>query len=201
MSCPDDLPIYYPPFFESSDDFADSAVGDPRTALYPPLSSQLHPRRIFTRQNSDGNIRPLNPHLFTSHHHQVYQSTQSFTNVPLHQQWPRESQSWSPQYHSVPASLKQPDDHLHYPPFSAPSSFPQNRLSPSTLHHPKRTAPGNRLAFTETVDPTTGLLLRTPEHPRLRTAQACQKCRLRKAKVRDLPKNFQSRYDESLTTL
>ena len=193
----DDLPIYYPPFSESSDNFADSAVGEPRTALYPTLSSQLHPRRIYARQNSEGNIRPLNPHLFTAHHHQVYQSSQSFTNVPPHHQWPRESQSWAPPYHPVPASMKHPDGHLHYPPFSTPSPFPQSRVSPSAFHHQKRTspgggltAPGNRLAFTETVDPSTGLLLRTPEHPRLRTAQACQKCRLRKAKVRHLPSNL-----------
>jgi hypothetical protein len=187
----DDLSIHYPPFSESSDKFADSAVGEPRTALYP---TQLHPRRIFARQNSEGNIRPLNPHLFTPHHHhQVYHSSQSFTNLPPHHQWPRDPQAWSPQYHPIPIPLKQPDGHPYYPPFPNPSPFPQSRVLPSALHQPKRTSPavgltspGNRLAFTETVDPNTGLFLRTPEHPRLRTAQACQKCRLRKAKVRDL---------------
>ena len=34
------------------------------------------------------------------------------------------------------------------------------------------------------LDPTTGEFHRTVEHPRLRTAQACEKCRIRKAKVR-----------------
>ena len=183
----------YPPFSESSDILADSAVGEPRTALYPTLSSQLHPRRIFARQNSEGTIRPLNPHLFTAHHHpQIYQSFHSFTNVPPQQHWPRNSQPWPLQY-SAPSSVKQPDGHLHYPPLSSRSPLPHPQLSPSAHHQGKRTSsggglssPGNRLAFTETVDPSTGLLLRTPEHPRLRTAQACQKCRLRKAKVRDL---------------
>ena len=181
----DDLLTHYAPFTESSDKFADSAVGEPRQVLYP---TQLHPRRIFARQNSEGNIRPLNPRLFTSHH-QIYQPVQSFTNVPPHQlhQWPQDSQSWSPQSHSVPVSLKQA------------TPFPQSRLSPSTFHHTKRTSPGggftaqsNRIAFTESVDPSTGLVFRTPEHPRLRTAQACQKCRLRKAKVRDLAPQLQT---------
>ncbi len=33
------------------------------------------------------------------------------------------------------------------------------------------------------LDPSTGVFQRTMEHPRLRTAQACEKCRTRKAKV------------------
>ncbi|THH14081.1 hypothetical protein EW146_g6214 [Bondarzewia mesenterica] len=32
------------------------------------------------------------------------------------------------------------------------------------------------------LDPSTGVFSRAPEHPRMRTAQACEKCRLRKAK-------------------
>ncbi|KAJ7763138.1 hypothetical protein DFH07DRAFT_956510 [Mycena maculata] len=42
--------------------------------------------------------------------------------------------------------------------------------------------PAPRIALAGSLDPTTGIFYRTPEHPRLRTAQACEKCRTRKAK-------------------
>ena len=42
---------------------------------------------------------------------------------------------------------------------------------------------GPRLTLAGSLDPATGIFYRTPEHPRLRTAQACEKCRTRKAKV------------------
>ncbi|KAJ6531365.1 hypothetical protein DFH09DRAFT_1183446 [Mycena vulgaris] len=44
--------------------------------------------------------------------------------------------------------------------------------------------PQPRITLAGSLDPTTGIFYRTPEHPRLRTAQACDKCRTRKAKVR-----------------
>jgi hypothetical protein len=40
-----------------------------------------------------------------------------------------------------------------------------------------------RITIGGSLDPATGIFYRTPEHPRLRTAQACEKCRSRKAKV------------------
>ncbi|KAJ7474788.1 hypothetical protein FB451DRAFT_1397663 [Mycena latifolia] len=42
--------------------------------------------------------------------------------------------------------------------------------------------PPPRMTLAGSLDPTTGIFYRTPEHPRLRTAQACDKCRTRKAK-------------------
>ncbi|KAJ3793714.1 hypothetical protein GGU11DRAFT_748663 [Lentinula aff. detonsa] len=42
--------------------------------------------------------------------------------------------------------------------------------------------PGTQHTLAGSLDPTTGVFYRTPEHPRLRTAQACEKCRTRKAK-------------------
>ncbi|KAJ7038357.1 hypothetical protein C8F04DRAFT_1255941 [Mycena alexandri] len=42
--------------------------------------------------------------------------------------------------------------------------------------------PAPRITLAGSLDPTTGIFYRTPEHPRLRTAQACEKCRTRKAK-------------------
>ncbi|KAF7324983.1 hypothetical protein MKEN_00540700 [Mycena kentingensis (nom. inval.)] len=45
---------------------------------------------------------------------------------------------------------------------------------------PRLPSPPPRL--TGSLDVATGIFYRTPEHPRLRTAQACEKCRTRKAK-------------------
>ncbi|KAF8123887.1 hypothetical protein EV363DRAFT_1355009 [Boletus edulis] len=39
-----------------------------------------------------------------------------------------------------------------------------------------------RSALHGRLDPTTGIFCRAAEHPRIRTAQACNKCRVRKAK-------------------
>ncbi|KAJ7929540.1 hypothetical protein B0H13DRAFT_1859534 [Mycena leptocephala] len=59
-----------------------------------------------------------------------------------------------------------------------------------------------RITIGGSLDPATGIFYRTPEHPRLRTAQACEKCRSRKAKcsgehpscsrclVRGLPREY-----------
>lgn len=38
-------------------------------------------------------------------------------------------------------------------------------------------------AMAGSLDVTTGVYQRVPDHPRVRTAQACEKCRIRKAKV------------------
>ncbi|KAJ7763146.1 hypothetical protein DFH07DRAFT_812885 [Mycena maculata] len=40
-----------------------------------------------------------------------------------------------------------------------------------------------RVTLAGSLDPSTGIFYRAPEHPRLRTANACKKCRTRKAKV------------------
>ncbi|KAJ3901911.1 hypothetical protein F5879DRAFT_287229 [Lentinula edodes] len=41
---------------------------------------------------------------------------------------------------------------------------------------------GMQRTLAGSLDPSTGVFYRMPEHPRLRTAQACEKCRTRKAK-------------------
>ncbi|KAF8344969.1 hypothetical protein F5887DRAFT_968783 [Amanita rubescens] len=66
---------------------------------------------------------------------------------------------------------------------SYPSAYHQPRLTPP----PAPVTPGSqnggpRLTLAGSLDPSTGIFYRTPEHPRLRTAQACEKCRTRKAK-------------------
>ncbi|OSC96683.1 hypothetical protein PYCCODRAFT_1259471 [Trametes coccinea BRFM310] len=44
------------------------------------------------------------------------------------------------------------------------------------------TTPSSSWTLSGSLDPATGVFQRSVEHPRLRTAQACEKCRIRKAK-------------------
>jgi len=44
-------------------------------------------------------------------------------------------------------------------------------------------SPLPRCTLRGSLDPTTGIFYRAPERTRIRTAQACDKCRTRKAKV------------------
>ncbi|KAF8123920.1 hypothetical protein EV363DRAFT_1355119, partial [Boletus edulis] len=63
--------------------------------------------------------------------------------------------------------------HVRNPVFSLPlvmSDMPLDIDLPHSLHG--------------ALDPTTGIFYRAAEHPRMRTAQACNKCRVRKAKQR-----------------
>jgi hypothetical protein len=66
--------------------------------------------------------------------------------------------------------------------------YPHRMQFPSWLSQfdappPRDDPPVPRITLAGSLDPTTGIFYRTPEHPRLRTAQACEKCRARKAKV------------------
>ena len=164
-----------------SDRLADSAA-EGRTVLYP---SQLHPHPLFTRQENAGpsiQNRSLEPHILNPHH-SVYHSPSPFT-PPQQQHTP---QNWPP-YDSYPQNYS-------YAPYPSPSPFPAPRLSPPPIHHTpihfkstpniSSTSPQiQRMTLAGSLDPSTGIFYRTPEHPRLRTAQACEKCRTRKAKVR-----------------
>ncbi|KAH7908283.1 hypothetical protein BJ138DRAFT_376555 [Hygrophoropsis aurantiaca] len=68
---------------------------------------------------------------------------------------------------------------IYTPSFPAPSPYPQP-VTVAPAPPPEAGLP--RCALAGSLDPTTGIFYRTPEHPRLRTAQACEKCRVRKAK-------------------
>ena len=56
----------------------------------------------------------------------------------------------------------------------------QNAANIAASAQPSGAAPSS---WTGSIDLTTGVFQRSVEHPRLRTAQACEKCRARKAKV------------------
>ncbi|KAI6169640.1 hypothetical protein EDD17DRAFT_22180 [Pisolithus thermaeus] len=89
-----------------------------------------------------------------------------------------------------------------HPPTPFLPPYPSNTVLSSTCHHsPISPSPLSHLAHSAlaisnstpdtgiprravagSLDPSTGIFYRTPEPPRLRTAQACEKCRVRKAK-------------------
>ncbi|KAJ7262842.1 hypothetical protein C8J57DRAFT_1719101 [Mycena rebaudengoi] len=78
-----------------------------------------------------------------------------------------------------------------YPPWNPydqpfPATYHQQHLPPATTSPPAPPHPHPRghprITLAGSLDPATGIFYRTPEHPRLRTAQACEKCRTRKAK-------------------
>jgi hypothetical protein len=177
----------------TADRYADSAVAESRPPLFVASSSQIHPHPhpLFTRQ--DGiNSRSLEPHGLAS-----YQSPSPFSTSTPHHHQPHSPDhdsphSWPPYSHPFPQTQQSP---LSYAPFPSSSPFPPPRLSPPPVHHPSfhfkgqgltagSTTAGHRMTLAGSLDPNTGIFYRTPEHPRLRTAQACEKCRTRKAKVR-----------------
>lgn len=132
------------------------------------------------------------PVVFPASHPQFTREEISNTRALDHYPPTQSPQSWPP-YGPASSFQQQP---LSYAPYPSPSPFPPPRLSPPpTAHHQtfhfkapgQSTSPGSashRLTLAGSLDPATGIFYRTPEHPRLRTAQACEKCRTRKAKVR-----------------
>jgi hypothetical protein len=104
------------------------------------------------------------------------QSLYSTTVNDSPQGWPPYDQTLLPQFQSQP---------LPYRGFPPAAPYPTPRLtSPLNIAGGGMSAANmSRLSLAGSLDPATGIFYRTPEHPRLRTAQACEKCRTRKAKV------------------
>lgn len=93
-----------------------------------------------------------------------------------------------PRY-SLPTTL--PSAATHTPPEHSPSTSVQD--PPSTFHQQHDNSGTNADHGSQrsrswggagSLDPATGVFSRAADHPRIRTAQACEKCRARKAKVR-----------------
>lgn len=61
-------------------------------------------------------------------------------------------------------------------PAPPPAFPPVVEKKPIAIGQPHGTLPGS-------LDPSAGIFYKTADHPRLRTARACEKCRIRKAKV------------------
>ncbi|KIY53130.1 hypothetical protein FISHEDRAFT_69268 [Fistulina hepatica ATCC 64428] len=126
----------------------------------------LHRQNLITHGDFDPPFYMQGPRSHVAHHsrHQLY-SPPSFEEMPpasFHQ-----PQGWNSMSHGSHVSSA----YNSFPDFPAAASFPGPRLEPPS-----------RLGFAGSLDPSTGIFYRTPEHPRLRTAQACEKCRIRKAK-------------------
>lgn len=196
----EDLDLQFTPLVGFGERYTETAAGESRPAFYASSTSQIHPHPLFTRQDFpipevlSSQNRLLDPHR----HHQVYQSPSPLTNIPVHPHHihsSQEPQSWPPYEHPISQPFNQNSHQLSYAAFPSPSPFPPARLSPPPLNHQSfhfkgssqtntPTATNARLTLAGSLDPATGIFYRTPEHPRLRTAQACEKCRTRKAKVR-----------------
>ncbi|KAG5642127.1 hypothetical protein DXG03_003577 [Asterophora parasitica] len=109
---------------------------------------------------------------------------------PLHQLYALPPQSWPDfagtpdQFHQFHPPAPPPDPApLPYSSFhsqTAPHFTPLDRPSGTSILRPPLILDRHTLAGT--LDPATNIFYRSPEHPRLRTAQACEKCRTRKAK-------------------
>lgn len=94
-------------------------------------------------------------------------------------------QSWPPYEQGSPTNMASGIPHS-YDSFPSASPFPPPRLSPppaTALATGSYPPAGRHGPLAGALDPTTGIFYRPPDHPRLRTAQACEKCRTRKAKV------------------
>ena len=153
-----------------SDRFADTTSG-PRNVL----SHHTHPLfPVHQEYDVAGQSRLLN-----------HTSNPSLYQASLQQQQqPNGSHNWSSRL-GTSSSLSIP-----FPAYSGTTPFQLSRTLLPTSHPPSHkssfsTQSGSlsRMSLAGSLDPTTGIFYRTPEHPRLRTAQACEKCRTRKAKV------------------
>lgn len=93
---------------------------------------------------------------------------------------------WSHQS-SQPQCLDQPAPSFPPSSISQPSIFVQESNSRVSYVAPQvadsSVPPPPPWTMSGSLDPSTGVYQIAPEHPRIRTAQACEKCRGRKAKV------------------
>jgi hypothetical protein len=130
-------------------------------------------------ENSFDSEEPAsNAFMYVSQQQQQQHSPQSLYSTPVNdspQGWPPYDQTLLPPFQSQP---------LPYRGFPAAAPYPTPRLtSPLNAGGGMSATSVSRHSLAGSLDPATGIFYRTPEHPRLRTAQACEKCRTRKAKV------------------
>lgn len=112
--------------------------------------------------------RPLSPGLYASESH-----TAAFG----------EAHHWADS--TFPHSVSAPAFSEAFEEFGQPSMFvnPVKVEGKDEAQAAEAPAPPPSWSMSGSLDPTTGIYQMAPEHPRVRTAQACEKCRGRKAKV------------------
>lgn len=151
-------------------------------AAYPPSAYHYHneqPESYMPSALSGSNLalHDALTNAFLSAQLQQQRPPSPQLHYPL--RWP-EADNYPPQY----AAGSQVDPALA----SSSSMFPQSySVAPQstyqTLQDAQSAASQPAWSVSGSLDPVTGVFQRMPEHPRLRTAQACEKCRARKAKV------------------
>ena len=178
-------------FRRHSDFYPAGEVADKMGSSVDPRSGDathgyLSPLRHNAAQSSSLSMAgPSQTNYMVTPQHDLYpappETHPRYRHSPLHH-GPR---SWPPYEHGLAVNMASgmPSS---YDSFPTASPYPPPRLSPPPTSlslggfgHTSRHG-----ALAGSLDPTTGIFYRTPDHPRLRTAQACEKCRTRKAKVR-----------------
>lgn len=150
-------------------------IPSPQILPHVPLSERTD---FLERDHRRLQVYP--PHIPQEHSHSLYPASSRLPPLNTPQQFQSQPNSWSPYDHGISAGLEQAVS-IPYSSYSTPTSFTGQPLARQLNTAPPNAVP--RLALAGSLDPTTGIFYRTPEHPRLRTAQACEKCRTRKAKV------------------
>lgn len=98
--------------------------------------------------------------------------------------WEEEARRSSLYAESSRSSFSSED--IHQPSMFAP--FPESSTAHSVQPEPAEPPqPPPSWSMSGSLDPATGIYQTAPEHPRVRTQQACEKCRSRKAKVHTSP--------------
>lgn len=152
-------------FVPASSSFVDHAIYDdaPAYALqYPILSSSN-----FVDIRHPAPRRPISPEMLFPPEHPLLQ--------------PSSSQQLNGCYPEAPGSLF-PLDSFTQPSMFAPVIENSSQVQPAATDEPPPPPPPS-WAMSGSLDPATGVYQTAPEHPRVRTQQACEKCRGRKAKV------------------
>ncbi|KAF5391187.1 hypothetical protein D9757_003122 [Collybiopsis confluens] len=105
------------------------------------------------------------------------------SHLNMDMSWAPYPQDIQPDYASDAANsnYNHTDKPYPYHHFSTPAVHPATQSVHSGLSTSEH-ADTYHNTLAGSLDPATGVFYRTPEHPRLRTAQACEKCRTRKAK-------------------
>lgn len=90
----------------------------------------------------------------------------------------------TPHTYEHPSAHSYPSTSLSQPSIFVSSSSSRSMVPSETTSTLDHSAPPPPWTMSGSLDPSTGIYQVAPEHPRIRTAQACEKCRGRKAKVR-----------------
>ena len=131
------------------------------------------PNTQITLLDARPHIQEPSPHRVDSPQF-IYPPSHPWNEVEHHHRGPLDNRDPPPPnyYQNIPPMQQAPAA-----PFTQ-SSWPVAEAQPST-----HTQPAPSWTMSGSLDPATGVFQRAPEHPRVRTAQACEKCRIRKAKV------------------